>query len=125
VASDDRFELTALQVGDQVCAKLEETTVPVTIFFAANCWASARFTASGIVDFYPLDLTDTNLLIIAVIDSPSATAVRISSPDGESVVVPTGPVNQAIDGRFFLARLDLDISNGMRLDGLTIEDASP
>jgi hypothetical protein len=92
VASDDRFELTALQVGDQVCTKLEETTVPVTIFFAANCWASARFTASGIVDFYPLDLTDTNLLIIAVIDSPSATAVRISSPDGESVVVPTGPV---------------------------------
>jgi hypothetical protein len=125
VASDDRFELTAVQAGDQVCTKLEETTVPATMHFSANCWESTRFAESRIVDFHPLDETDTNHLIIAVIDSPNATAARITSPGGESVVVPTGPVNQAIDGRFFLARLDLDVGNGIRLDQFTIEDASP
>ncbi len=125
VASDDRFELTAVQVGVQVCTKLDETIVPVTMTFAADCWDPERFAESGIVDFFPLDATDTNHLIIGVIDSPSANAVRITSPDGESVVVPTGPVNESIDGRFFLARLDLDVSNGIRLDRFTIEDASP
>jgi hypothetical protein len=125
VASDDRFELTAVQVGDQVCTRLKETAVPVTMTFVANCRESTRLTEPGIVDFDPLDPTETDHLIIGVIDSPSATAVRITSPGGESVVVPTGPVNQAIDGRFFLARLDLDVSNGIRLDRFTIEDASP
>jgi hypothetical protein len=125
VASDNQFELTAVQVGDQVCTKLEETTVPVTATFSANCTESAQLEQLGIVDLYPLDPTDTKHLIIGVVDSPSPTVVRITSPDGESVVVPTGPVNQVIDGRFFRARLDLDVSNGIRLDQFTIEDASP
>jgi hypothetical protein len=93
--------------------------------FAANCWESTRLTEPGIVDLYTLDDTDTRHLIIGVVDAPNATAARITSPSGESVVVPTGPVNQAIDGRFFLARLDLDASNGIRFDHFTIEDASP
>jgi hypothetical protein len=125
VASDDQFELTAVQVGDQVCTKLSQTAVPVTMTFAANCAPSSRLDESGIIDLSPLDQTDTNHLIIGVVDSASATAVRVTSPDGESVVVPTGPVNRAIDGRFFLARLDLDVGNGIRLDRFTIEDASP
>lgn len=111
-----------------MCTKLEETTVPVfpvTMTSGAHCWESARFTELRIVDFYSLDGTDTNHLIIGVIDSPSATAVRLTSPDGEFVVVPTGPVNQAIDGRFFLARLELDVADPNRLFDYTIEDASP
>jgi hypothetical protein len=125
VASDDQFQLTAVRVGDRVCTKLEQLAVPVTMTFAANCWETTMFADSGIVDFVSLDPADTSQLFIGVIDAPSATAVRISSPDGESVVVPTGPVNQAIDGRFFLARLELDIGDGIRLDRFTIEDASP
>jgi hypothetical protein len=39
-------------------------------------------------------------------------------------VAATGPVNQAIDGRFFLARLEMDDSTGIR-GQFTIEDASP
>ena len=125
VASDDQFELTAVQVGDQVCTKLTETTVPATMTFAANCWDSTMFAESGVQDLYPLDPTDTTHLIIGVIDSTNATSVQITSPDGETVVVPTGPATEAIDGRFFLARLDLDASNGIRLDLFTIEDVSP
>ncbi|WP_420451463.1 hypothetical protein [Ilumatobacter sp.] len=125
VATDDEFELTAVRVSDQVCTKLEQTTDPVTMTFAANCWDSERLADSGIVDFVPVDLTDTEHLIIAILDSSNAMSVRITSPDGESVVVPTGPANQAIDGRFFLARLILDVSDGIRLDQFTIEDASP
>ena len=125
VASDDRFQLTAVQVGDQVCTKLAETAVPATMTFAANCWESTGLIDLGIVDLFPLDDTDTNHLIVGFIDSSSATAVRVTAPSGESVVVPTGPVNRAIDGRFFLARLDLDVSDGIRLDRFTIEDASP
>jgi hypothetical protein len=122
VASDDRFELTAVRGGDRVCTKLEETTVPATITFSANCWESIRFNEQGIVHIQPIaPPPNTMHLIIGVIDSPDATAARITSPDGVSVVVPTGPVNQAIDGRFFLARLDLDAGNGH----FTIEDASP
>jgi hypothetical protein len=129
VASDDRFELSAAQVGDQVCTKLEETVVPVTATFAANCWESERLDDLGIVDLYALDGTDgsrnARYLIIGVVDSADITAARITSPSGESVVVATGPANQAIDGRFFLARLELDDSAGIRLDQFTIEDASP
>jgi len=125
VASDDQFELTAVQVGDQVCTKLEQTTVPATMTFAANCWETTRLTELGIVDLYPLDATDTKHLIIGVIDSPNTTAVRVTSPEGASAVVPTGPGNRAIDGRFFLARLDLDASSEIFLDRFTIEDASP
>ena len=125
VASDDQFELTAVPTTGQVCMKLEQITVPVTMTFAANCWASERLADSGIVDLYALDTTDTEHLLIGVLDSPDATAVRLTSPDGESVVVETGPANQVIDGRFFLARLDMDIGNGIRLDQFTIEDASP
>ena len=125
VAGDDRFELTAARAGDQVCTKLEETTVPATMTFAGNCVEAARLDESGIVDLYSLDATDTEHLIIGVLDSPDATAVRITSPDGNTVVAPTGPANQAIDGRFFLARLDLEVGNGIRLDRFTIEDASP
>ena len=123
VASDDRFELAALQVGGHACMKLEETTVPAPRMFAPNCWRVLN--GSGIVDLYPIGDTDTEFLIAGVIDSSVATAVRVTSPEGDSVVVPTGPVNQAIDGRFFLARLDLDVANGIRLDQFTIEDASP
>lgn len=125
VASNDRFELTAVQVGDQVCTKLTETTVPVTMMWTADCWKSTRFTESGIHDLYPLDALDTTHMIIGVVDSPNATAVQITAPDGESVVVPTGPANQTIDGRFFLAQIDLDISNGIVFDRFTVEDASP
>ena len=125
VASDDQFELTAVQVGDQVCTKLTETTVPATMTFAANCWDSTMFAESGVQDLYPLDPTDTTHLIIGVIDSTNATSVQITTPDGETAVVPTGPATKAIDGRFFLARFDLDASNGIRLDLFTIEDVSP
>jgi hypothetical protein len=69
--------------------------------------------------------TAAEFLIAGVIDSSVATAVRVTSPDGASVVVSTGPPNQATDGRFFLARLDLNAGNGTRLDRFTIEDASP
>ena len=125
VARDDRFELTAVRVGDQVCTKLEETTVPATMTFAGNCWESTSLAEPGIVDLFSLEITATLHLIIGVFDSPDATAVRITSPDGNSVVAPTGPVNQAIDGRFFLARLDVDVTNGIQEDRFTIEDASP
>ena len=124
VARDDRFEFTAVQSGDQVCTKLEDLDVPPTAFFAGNCLASTMYAGSTIVDLYPLDDTDTLHLIIGVIDSPGATAVQLTSPAGESVVVPTGPVNSAIDGRFFLARLALDTDDGIRLDRFTIEDVS-
>ena len=123
VASDDRFELAALQVGDSACMQLEETNVSAPRTFAPNCWRALN--GSGIVDLYPIDDTDTEFLIIGVIDSSVATAVRVTSPEGESVIVPTGPPNQATYGRFFLARLDLDASNGFRLDQFTIEDATP
>jgi hypothetical protein len=125
VASDERFELTAVQVGNQVCTKLTETIVPATMTFAANCWDATMFIESGVQDLFPLDTTDTTHLIIGVTDSPDATSVQITSPAGESVIVPTGPANDAIDGRFFLARLDLDVRNGIRLDLFTIEDVSP
>lgn len=124
VANDNRFELTAVQSGGQVCTKLEDTSIPATMTFAANCFGSERYAESAIIDLYALDETDTSHLLIGVIDSPSAMAVRLTAPTGESVVVPTGPVNAAIDGRFFLARLVLDISDGIRLDLFTIEDAS-
>jgi hypothetical protein len=123
VASDDRFEIAALQIGGHACMKLEETTVPAPRTFAPNCWRALN--GSGIVDLYPIGDTDTEFLIAGVIDSSVATAVRVTSPAGDSVVVPTGPANEAIDGRFFLARLILDVSNGIRLDQFTIEDASP
>lgn len=125
VATDDEFELTAVRVLDQVCTKLEQTTDPVTMTFAANCWGSTSLADPGIVDLFSLEITATLHLIIGVFDSPDATAVRITSPDGNSVVAPTGPDNRAIDGRFFLARLDLDVADGIRLDHFTIEDASP
>jgi hypothetical protein len=128
VASEDDFELAALGVGDQVCTKLTQTTVPATMMFASNCTESARLYELGIVDLLSLDETDgesnTTYLIIGVIDSATATAARITSPSGESVVAATGPVNQAIDGRFFLARLEVDDSAGIR-GQFTIEDASP
>ena len=72
-----------------------------------------------------------------MIESPSATAVRVSLPEGASVVAATGPVNQAIDGRFFLARFDdlsedeiKTICDGWPPEqfndrGFTIENASP
>ena len=72
VASDERFELTAVQIGDQVCTKLTETTVPATMTFGATCWESTGFTESGVQDLYPLDPTDTTHLIIGIIDSPNA-----------------------------------------------------
>lgn len=125
VATDDEFEFTAVRVSDQVCTKLEQTTEPVTMTFAANCWSAERLDESGIVDFISLDMTDTKHLIIGVIDSTSATAVQITSPDGTATVVPTGPSNQAIDGRFFLARLDFDGNNGIDFSDFEIEDASP
>lgn len=124
VAADDRFELTAVRSGEQVCTKLEDTSPDPTMSFAANCLDSSKYDESRILDFFALDETDTIHLIIGVIDSPDAAAVRLTSPDGESVLVPTGPSNAAIDGRFFMARLVLDVSGGIRLDRFTIEDAS-
>lgn len=79
VATDDEFELTAVRALDQVCTKLEQTTDPVTMTFAANCWDSERLADSGVVDFVPVDATDTEHLIIAILDSSSATSVRITS----------------------------------------------
>ncbi len=109
-----------------MCTKLEETTVPATMTFAGNCVGRQRgWTSPESWISIRSMLTDTEHLIIGVLDSPDATAVRITSPDGNTVVAPTGPANQAIDGRFFLARLDLEVSNGIRLDRFTIEDASP
>ena len=70
-------------------------------------------------------IVDGRFLVIGVIDVPDATSVRVTSPDGFSVVVPTGPVNRVIDGRFFLATFVLDASDAVRLDRFTIEDASP
>ena len=50
--------------------------------------------------------------------------MRITSPEGESVVVPTGPVEPGRRWTVLLARLDLDASSGIRVDRFTIEDAS-
>ena len=58
VASDEDFELAALRVGDQVCTKLTQTTVPATMTFASNCTESARLYELGIVDLFSLDETD-------------------------------------------------------------------
>ena len=123
VASDDRFELAAVQVGGSACMTLKESNVSTSRMFAPKCWRALN--GSGIFDVQPIGDTGTEFLIAGVIDSSVATAVRVTSPDGASVVVSTGPPNQATDGRFFLARLDLSAGNGTRLDRFTIEDASP
>jgi hypothetical protein len=124
VASDDRFELTAVRSGDQVCIELRDTSVPPTMRFAANCVESTMLDRSTIVDFYPLDETDTEHVVVGVVDAPGATAVRVAAPGGEPVVTTTGPANQVVGGRFFLARLTFDVAGGIRLDRFSIEDAS-
>ena len=65
----------------------------------------------------------TQHLINGVVNSPDVTEIRNTSPHGISVVVPTGPANPAISSRFVLNHLDLEVSNGIRLDQFTIEDA--
>lgn len=124
VATDERFEVTAVQAGAQVCTKLADTSVPPTMFAGANCEESSLLSETGIIDHYPLPETDSGVLVVGVIDAPDATAVRITSPAGDSVEVPTGPATGLIDGRFFLARVPLDTSGSYHLD-LTIEATSP
>lgn len=129
VASDDQFEATAARVGDDVCLNLRQTTVPVTASFSPDCYGPDWFGGVGIIDLYALDgaemTADAPYLIVGRIDDPDATAVRVIEPGGSSTVVETGPTNDVIDGRFFLAYLDIDDRSGIRVDQFVIEDASP
>jgi hypothetical protein len=143
VASNEQAELTATRVGVEVCTQLTKKTPHVSVTFSAYCLDSTRFTETGVHLHYPYlpmianvggttPSTATQVIIVGVIDSPDATAVQITF-DGQSVVVPTGPINQAIDGRFFLATVEWDVINGITedidgfndYDGFIVRDASP
>ena len=127
VASDDRYDLHVVRHGGRTCTWLRPTSPLHKL--QPDCTTDNRLTGTTSV-FQMEDLGDGIVTIAAWIDDPTATEVRVTSPTGESAVVPTGGETENLVGQFAMAHLtwgdaEWDQFGALRDEDFTIEVVAP